>query len=279
MSSAQSASLESDGASTVARTYNLPSTRDRNRDNAIHHATMIQERKDIELQILTSIETLIDLPSSQSADPAHPNATEASHFTTLLKFFQPSDYDSLIQERNINGKCGFALCPRPRRLENTKASFRIIRKKGLQIIPRAQLEQFCSEDCAKRALYVKVQLDDQPAWMRAPRHNVQPVLFDESRTRWQNRTPSEGGLLSLKGNIDPLDEDDHSGRKATDAQNLALERGERRESPGLVEVVLREKHQSMALCVDLESMLSGLRVSEASTSSIEGHVPKDIAKV
>ncbi|KAL8672017.1 MAG: hypothetical protein Q9224_007597 [Gallowayella concinna] len=276
MSSAQSASPESE---TVARTYDLPSIRDRNRDNAIHHATMLQERKDIELQILTSIETLIESPSSQSADPAHPNATEASHFTTLLKVFQPSDYDSLIQERNINGKCGYALCSRPRRLQNTNANFRILRKKGLQIVPRAQLEQFCSEDCAKRAVYVKVQLDDQPAWMRAPCHNIQPVLFDASRTSWQNRTPSEGGLFGLKGNIDSLDKDDHTGRRATDARNLALERGDRCDSSGLVDVALRENHQPLAPCIDLESMLSGLRVSEATTSSIEGYVPKDIAKV
>ncbi|KAI9785585.1 MAG: hypothetical protein M1835_003308, partial [Candelina submexicana] len=181
--SARPASHKAVPNSSAAPDYALPRILDRNTDSALLQATLLQQRQEFELQILDATEKLIDFPSLQSADPAHPDPAEATRFKTLLTLFQPADYDSLIHERNINGKCGYALCPCSRLIENTRAKFRILRGKGnpedFQVVPRAQLEQWCSEECAKRALYLKVQLDEQPAWMRASPHDVKLVLLDD----------------------------------------------------------------------------------------------------
>jgi hypothetical protein len=106
----------------------------------------------------------------ESADPIgfrHAAAGLKGH----MKSFQPSDYDSLIEERNINGKCGYVLCPRPPRSENTEAKLRIIRGKGrgedaFRVVLRQTLEQWCPKS-VRREDFIRVQLSEEPAWMRA----------------------------------------------------------------------------------------------------------------
>ncbi|KAI9704883.1 MAG: hypothetical protein M1836_006663 [Candelina mexicana] len=282
--SAPSASQKAVKNSSAAPRYALPRMLDPNTDSALLQATLLQQRQEFELQILDATETLIDFPSLQSADPAHPDSAEATLFKTLLTLFQPADYDSLIHERNINGKCGYALCPRTRQMENTRAKFRILRGKGnpedFQVIPRAHLEQWCSEECAKRALYLKVQLDEQPAWMRVSPHDVKLVLLNELKI--VSRTDTPRGVLpsNLKENTNIPDEEENREQRAMNAQHhLALERGDRRDSPGLVEVTLRENPKPLARQAGIESMLSQLRVSGTSSSSIEGYTPKDVSNL
>src|SRR5947208_8839154 len=86
------------------------SKEERGRQPAIYHAEIIQQRKALELAILRATETLIDLPSPATVDPSDPSRDDASAVRSLLVPFQPSDYDGLIQERNIEGKCGYVLC-------------------------------------------------------------------------------------------------------------------------------------------------------------------------
>ncbi|KAK5241376.1 hypothetical protein LTR16_009447, partial [Cryomyces antarcticus] len=73
----------------------------RNLDLALHHARLIQEQKDIEAQILSAIEELIDFPVSSPA-----SASDIAAFKTLLQPFQPSDFDSIVEERQAADKCG-----------------------------------------------------------------------------------------------------------------------------------------------------------------------------
>lgn len=116
---------------------------------------------------------LVTLPSSPSADPTSPSTADVAALKVALVPFQPSDYDNLILERNIEGRCGYALCPRERRKEDHKANFRILwgpksggRGREMKIVPKEKLEMWCSDDCAKRAMYVRVQLADEPVWER-----------------------------------------------------------------------------------------------------------------
>ncbi|KAI9720274.1 MAG: hypothetical protein M1812_003092 [Candelaria pacifica] len=75
-------------------------------------------------------------------------------------------------------------------------------------------------------------------------------------------------------------EEDTREQRATNGQNLALERGDRRDGLGLVESGLREEsHKRRALQVNINSMPSGFQVSEVSSSSIEGYTPKDVANL
>jgi len=160
--------------------------KDRERQTALYHAEIIQHRKELELAILKATETLIDLPSDATADPTNPSLEDSKNFRSFIAPFQPSDYDGLIQERNIEGKCGYCLCPQPRILQNTRAQFRILRvgkhDRGLKIVPRETLERWCSETCQRRALYVRVQLSEEPAWMREAM-STEISLLDESTKR------------------------------------------------------------------------------------------------
>lgn len=143
---------------------------------ALHHANQIQARKDAEALILDHILDLISLPSNTDADPATPSLSDATHLKTSLIPFQPADYDNLILERNIEGRCGYALCPREHRKEDPKAKFRILwgpkgsgangRGREMKVVPREKLEMWCSDECAERAMYVRVQLMEKPVWER-----------------------------------------------------------------------------------------------------------------
>ncbi|KAI9841352.1 MAG: hypothetical protein M1838_003605 [Thelocarpon superellum] len=136
-----------------------PSKPERDQETALYHARLIQEQKDAEVEIFNAIERLIELPSSSQADPAHPSMADVALVLRDVSLFQPSDYDALIEERNINQSCGYLLCPRPRRMEDTPAKFRIVRGKArgeeFRVLRKAELERWCSRDCAMRALHLR----------------------------------------------------------------------------------------------------------------------------
>lgn len=171
-----------------------PTARDeRNRELALHHAHLLQQRKDVEALILEATETLLDFPSSAASESSKPSPADAARVKDLLKPFQPTDYDSLLEERNIDGKCGYVLCPLPHRVENTTARFRIIldREKGangMKVVEKNQLERWCSEDCGRRALYIRVQLSEVPAWTRAGGMGGKIELYGEDITNQSSQS-------------------------------------------------------------------------------------------
>lgn len=142
----------------------------RNREIALHHALLIQQQKEVEARVLKAIEALVEFPDAADADPASPSLADAIKFKEWITEFQPSDYDSLIEERHAANKCGYALCPRPPRRQDTRARFRLLRGSGkgqeLRVVATEKLVDWCSAKCAQRAMYVKVQLDEEPAWLR-----------------------------------------------------------------------------------------------------------------
>lgn len=160
---------------------------------AIEHARLIQDQKDVILQNLNSIEELSDIPESST-----PTKAETGRFLSLVLHFQPSDYDALIEERHVNSRCGYTLCSNPPRKADAKRPW--LRPKGS--------ENWCSNDCAKRALYVKAQLDESPAWERRGGSTHAIVLYDETRLASQAKLASEQDLARAK------------------QRELALERGE-----------------------------------------------------
>ena len=251
------------------------SREDRNRETALYHARLIQQRKDVEQLILASTETLLDLPSNPASDPAYPSPAEAAQVKELLKPFQPSDYDSLIEERNIDGKCGYVLCPRPHTRENTNAKFRILQGKGkgpdaLKVVRREKLEQWCSEECAKRALYVRVQLSEVPAWTRAASTGGDIELRGEKYGTAEETDPLVEGIqrLGLDGSQDGL----------SDAMNdLALERGERKapsQAPGHVGVDIKENDTADGRLPQPPDITDGYEDRVRSGYSVEGYTPR-----
>ena len=249
---------------------------ERPRETALHHAGLIQQRKDTESVILASTEALLDLPTSRSADPAHPSPSDKTFVTESLKPFQPSDYDALIEERNINGLCGYVLCPRPARKQDTKANFRILQgndkaNRTFKIVSRQSLEKWCSDDCGKRALYLKVQLDEEPSWTRANSSTGEINLLDDEPSGIDD-SQSEKDLLQSMSNLDLGEKEEKivEGMKA-----LAIERGDPRSSSrfrGLQTPPIREN-----LNTKERFQVQDPDVGEVETSSqfdaIEGYSP------
>src|SRR5687767_1504072 len=135
-----------------------PSERPANpRETAIQHATILQHRKDLEAQILNSVILLSEYPRAEdpSYTAANPAPSDVTVFKQHVRLFQPSDYDDLIEERNVNELCGYTLCGNPRINTDSRSTWAI--RKG-NVVKRKDLEMWCSPKCAKRALYVKVQL-------------------------------------------------------------------------------------------------------------------------
>ncbi|RDW80623.1 hypothetical protein BP5796_05321 [Coleophoma crateriformis] len=243
------------------------SQEERNREIALYHANLIQQRKDIELEILLSTEELIDFPlvRGPSYSASNPSPSDTQAFKTLLEPFQPSNYDELLQERNINENCGYALCPRPRLKDGKGGEYRLVgssgRAKDFKIMKREDLEKWCSQDCARRALYVRVQLSETPAWERGPAFSAKIDLLDEPKSEAE-QAAADLEKLSLS----------HDEAKKQGSADLAMERGDRgmAAEKGKVDVMIREKDvhrpaEPPSMEGDLSGRLDNMHLS------VEGH--------
>jgi RNA polymerase II-associated protein 2 len=248
------------------------SKEERDRQTAIYHAEIIQQRKDLELFILNSIEALIDFPSPATVDPADPHHDDASTVRSLLIPFQPSDYDDLVQERNIEGKCGYVLCPHARLLQDTKAQFRILRvgkqEGGLKIVPREHLEKWCSEACQRRAMYVRVQLSEEPAWIREAMA-TEIVFLDEVESKQNAQAGDQqiGQLAKEMGKVEI------GGAQTRQKKELAKERGEEGVE-GKVVVTIKENYGSQKVGAPAPPSLADGKHSNIQHLLLEGHLPK-----
>jgi RNA polymerase II-associated protein 2 len=200
------------------------------RDIAVQHATILQQRKDLEAQILDDVILLSEYPVSPDTTAAQPAPADVAAFKARVRLFQPSDYDDLVTERNVNGMCGYTLCRRPHR-ETGPGGEWTLAASG-QIVRRKEVEKWCSQACARRALYVKVQLNETAAWERAGIPDIEIELLDEDRSdeTEADRTARKLGELKL--------EDQR--QAARDSEALARERGEKSTTPG-VKIKLKEK--------------------------------------
>lgn len=220
--------------------YPAPATRsreDRDREVALYHANLLQHRKDIELEILLSTETLIDYPLAKAPyNASNPSPADAKQFKVYLRLFQPNDYDALILERNINEHCGYTLCPNDRVTDGAAGKYRLIgmngKAKDFKVVEKGEVEKWCSPACAKRALYIRVQLSESPAWERE-NYGADVDLLDEPKT-------VEDVLTDGIEKMD-LSGADSEGKKQ-DAADLALERGDQgfAARKGLVDVEILE---------------------------------------
>lgn len=121
------------------------------------------------MSILDAVLRLLELPRTPNADPIMPAESDAAEFRHTIVQFKPSDYDMAIEERHSNGSCGYALCPRPAKKIRGGGKFAFVETASdLQILPRKMAELWCSQDCARRAMYVKVQLGETLPALRKP---------------------------------------------------------------------------------------------------------------
>ncbi|UNI16631.1 Protein-serine/threonine phosphatase [Purpureocillium takamizusanense] len=190
---------------------------------AIHHATLLQHRKDLEARILDSIIELSEYPRDRSPQysAASPAPADAEAYKQQVRLFQPSDHKDLVEERNVNGLCGYTLCPKPHRDTGPGGKWTI---RGGAILERKNIEMWCSEQCTKRAMYVQVQLSETAAWERVGNEKIRIDLLDEPK--------SSGGSQDAETQETPAPRSRDPVNTVREATALALERGEKMPVPG-----------------------------------------------
>lgn len=205
------------------------------REIAIHHATLLEQRKELEFQILDSVILLSEYPLVRDSpyNSSNPAPSDITDFKANVRLFQPSDYDDLIEERNVNELCGYTLCGKPRRQTGSGGEWKLTGSG--EIVKRKELERWCSQQCARRALFVKVQLNETAAWERAGIPDIQIDLLDEDKSAETeaDRTARKLGELQL--------EDQR--QAARDSAALAIERGDKSLSSSMdkLKITLKEK--------------------------------------
>ncbi|KAI1409380.1 Rtr1/RPAP2 family-domain-containing protein [Hypoxylon sp. FL1857] len=238
------------------------STKPTAREVAIQQALLIQQQREFEDRIQDSIIELARLPlappspSSSSTSPntsapaqtynaANPSPSDAESFRSLVRLFQPGDYEDLIEERNTLGKCGYTLCARPRTKLGAGGEYKIVGwgTKNFNIVPRKELERWCSQQCARRAMYVKVQLNETAAAERAGIPSIRIELLDEPKQAKED----DEAVKRVAKELQDL-EIDREKKAARDAGMLALERGdaEERLSTKPITLTIREKSVTTA---------------------------------
>lgn len=236
---------------------------DRNRELAIQHATVLQQRKDTEATILTALEELIDFPTHPDTIRTRPEATDVERFTYLIAPFQVSDYDALIEERNCAEKCGYVFCSKNLSRSIPSSNFsRIIRgEHSLKVVPNNKLEMWCDNWCARAAVFIKVQLSEVPAWERQEgAANKVTVLADQTSAELTGE---------LKRN--PTTRKDDKERKQLMAE-LAQERGDKAEHTRLPMVLpLRERPPTSVTSAHPPVQ----HEPEQQAQNIEGHVVRN----
>lgn len=214
------------------------------RDVAVKHARIIHSRRHIEDQISDSIIELSKFPATRDSPYNAPNPAPADveTFKNQVRLYQPTDYDDLIEERNANGLCGYALCPNPRSRVTGGGTFKIMNygRKDFNIVPSRELEKWCSQMCAKRAMYVKVQLNETAAWERAGIASIHIELYEEEDAR----SIASDATQQLQKDIENM-KIEALEKSAQNAQFLALERGDTIENGKAqnrsVKLTIREK--------------------------------------
>jgi hypothetical protein len=227
----------------------------RNLNIALHHAYKIQNRKEVEAHILDSITALLEFPATDCFTP-----TEALNFLQLVRNFQPSDFDDLVEERRIDGKCGYALCRQPPRCETMGRSSEWKLKKGMG--------DWCSDHCAKKGLFIKTQLSEVPAWDREREQQPDVQLHED------DQLPADQTAARRAKRAAAVDD---WRKRVADQEELAVERGETSTSfrpnqvmtDGVVEKKV-SKAVPQAPDSNIEDILTG--------GAIEGFQPKLIGR-
>ncbi|KAI1105798.1 hypothetical protein F4804DRAFT_96368 [Jackrogersella minutella] len=215
------------------------------RELAIQQALLIQQQREREDLIQDSIIELSHLPLPTTTPSSSSSSSNASLFQRKIRLFQPSEYEDLIAERNALNKCGYALCPAARTRLGPGGEYKLHHygRADFAIVPRAELERWCSRDCARRAMYVKVQLVETAAAERAGLSSIQIELLDEDLGRSKD-DGGGGAAAQVARELRELEIADKQRKAARDAKELALERGDAKNvslATKPVTVTIREK--------------------------------------
>lgn len=223
-----------------------PEEAQRNRKLAVEQAKRIQYAKEFEMTKLESIERLIDFPL-RGQDPDHPDATDIQQLKAHISLFNESDFDSAVEERNVNTKCGYFLCQKAPGWRPMSARFGGARNE------RAPLKQrsWCSSTCAEKTLYLIVQIRDTSLGERMSKNGGNLKLLGEQKAQ-EARHPVD---QELSGKLD----------------QLAIERGDGADSILSRSVMkgVQEKRTSTATAPMAPRVIEGIETHQ----QVEGYTP------
>ncbi|KAI9321869.1 Rtr1/RPAP2 family-domain-containing protein [Dichotomocladium elegans] len=77
---------------------------------------------------------------------------------------QPHTYDEIVEERVVQNWCGYPLCDRAP-LQNTLSKYHISLSRR-KVYDQSELASFCSEECMQKSKYFRMQLSEDPVWIR-----------------------------------------------------------------------------------------------------------------
>jgi len=256
---------------------------DQQKSTALHYARNIQYQKSMKEKVLDLIINTVDLPSLPNTDPSRPSASDATLFQRALSLFQPKDFDDMILERNIYEKCGYALCPQSNlkqdRVLRDQTFRRMKEGRKYRLTTKEELDKWCSVECAERAIFVRLQLATEPAWLRStPVEGI--ILLDERgkgvveeglASSMQDLGLRENHRIDLASRLQTL-AIDQSKRGDTQArmQELSMERGAR-DRGGINEVIMtgiKEKDGSLRP--------SPPQLSREGNDMVEGYKPRNV---
>ncbi|KAK5661259.1 hypothetical protein OQA88_11153 [Cercophora sp. LCS_1] len=192
----------------------------------------------VPLEVYERLSQFPTVRESSLFSAASPSPDDAREFIETVADFMPREYMDLIEERNCLGNCGYTLCPRPRR--NYIGEFRILPS---GIAKTADLNMWCSDECARRALFIKVQLENPSYSRKDGKMLVKIELREEnqiasgSSPKPSEKKPDEVNRLAhAMGQI-------YTDKKQTarDAMALATERGDTQILGRQIDVTIREK--------------------------------------
>lgn len=120
----------------------------------------------------------------------------------LSRFLTPSNYDEIIQERNINKYCGYPLCSMPPSRVKDVMSGSFAKSK---MLPYAYLNEFCSKHHYQCSVFYRAQLEEEALFSRGKevvdvqfgglRYEVNLTLLEEvvERYHFERRRQMEMG--------------------------------------------------------------------------------------
>ncbi|KAI9010974.1 Rtr1/RPAP2 family-domain-containing protein [Phycomyces nitens] len=109
-------------------------------------------------------------------------STPCSTEETLQKaaaVLQPQSYAEVVEERSVQGQCGYPLCDNPPKAQQSRYHISLSHRKVYDL---SDLAMFCSEDCLQKSKYYSLQLSEEPVWGRdlSQPTNVHIVLRNEN---------------------------------------------------------------------------------------------------
>ena len=221
---------------------------------------------------LRHIEFLYKFTAS-SDDSMRPDQVDVDTVRRHICRLRASDMDAVIEERGINGKCGYVLCRQPARsaLPGSGKFVTSGQGKTFRILLKTQYENWCSEACIRRAMYLKAQLMDRPANSR-DLHPSALALLPEEETRPTAKS-ARVGIASANSTAAATSAARPSATADAVAtpearSTLALERGELVEATSKIDTVVSKE------IVNRDNVKAPRPPRMTSSSgSIEGYVP------